>query len=61
VTPNAIFVLWLCLFAVEQAWLWLLTDLNLHHVQQHAAEILPTSFGSWLAGFPFSTQSGGSL
>ncbi len=44
-TPNAIFVLWLCLFAVEQSWLWLLAGLNLRHARQHAAEI-PPAFAS---------------
>jgi STE24 endopeptidase len=45
VTPTAIFVLWLFLFAVEQAWLWLLAGLNLRHVQRHAAEIPPAFAG----------------
>jgi STE24 endopeptidase len=45
VTPNAIFVLWLCLFAVEQAWLWMLAGMNLRHVRQHAAEIPPAFAG----------------
>jgi STE24 endopeptidase len=46
VTPNAIFVLWLCLFAIEQAWLWLLAGLNLRHVRRHASEIPPAFAGT---------------
>jgi STE24 endopeptidase len=41
VTPDTIFVLWLCLFALEQAWLLLLAGMNLRHVQRHALEIPP--------------------
>ncbi len=44
-TANAIFVLWLCLFALEQAWLWLLAGLNLRHVRRHASEIPPAFTG----------------
>ena len=44
-SPDTIFVLWLCLFAVEQAWLWLLAGLNLVHVRRHALEIPPAFAG----------------